>query len=177
MSNLIATGVIQKVYINQGKPEVAFELSDGNRYSCFNKSSFEAGEGHNVTFQYKQNQGANGMVYNNVTGKVNADPNHNGIVPLQSVPAGTATQPPLQQQVANELAPKLPRDRCIIRQSSMKTAAEIVLAVYDAQDATAAAEEIIRISRTLEDYCTGDLDFREAEEELASATAVTGTDG
>ena len=169
MSDVMSTtGVIE--YVKRQGSKASFKLDDGHWYGVFVGQSLEAEEGDTVTFRYKVAVKGD-REYRNAQGKIRGSVSAAGTRPAAaSAPSGGGAPAPRPSD--DPLAVRIPRDRCIVRQSSLKAAVDFIAAMgpemseaymggFTPEDILAGMPAI-SLAKSFERYASGDVTVESA---------------
>ena len=158
-------GVAQEV-VNLGVGKGSGVVVEGIKYGCYDPSKANLSEvnaGDTIEFMY-QEKGK----YTNVTGRISVRAKHAG-APIPPTTAPTSSAPPRKGGWAFPI-PALDGQRAIVRQNSVTNATNLVGHFIDSGMDIGSdmdiATRIVSIAKVFEEYSTGDLDAKLADEAM-----------
>jgi hypothetical protein len=158
-------GVAQEV-VNLGVGKGSGVVVEGIKYGCYDPSKANLSEvnaGDTIEFMY-QEKGK----YTNVTGRISVRSKHAG-APIPPTPAPASSAPPRKGGWAFPI-PALDGQRAIVRQNSVTNATNLVGKLLsldgDVLPDLDIATRIVAIAKVFEEYSTGDLDAKLADEAM-----------
>ena len=170
MSDVMSTtGVIE--YVKRTGSKASFKLDDGHWYGVFVGQSLEAEEGDTVTFRYKVAVKGD-REYRNAQGKIRGSVSASGSRPAAAAAPSGGGGAPAPRPSDDPLAVRIPRDRCIVRQSSLKAAVDFIAAMgpemgeaymggFSPEDILA-GRPAIELAKAFERYASGDVTVESA---------------